>query len=63
MALRFVGIDPDSSDGEGPTVWVDEERQELVLQGVEAQPRPTWRRSARPWNCPGTASASRRERP
>ncbi|MFD8993009.1 hypothetical protein ACFVZ4_33820 [Streptomyces goshikiensis] len=33
MALRFVGIDPDSSEGEGPTVWVDEERQELVLQG------------------------------
>ncbi|MFE3608255.1 hypothetical protein [Streptomyces goshikiensis] len=38
MALRFVGIDPNSSDGESPTVWVDEERQELVLQGWKPSP-------------------------
>ncbi|MCX4695944.1 hypothetical protein [Streptomyces sp. NBC_01408] len=38
MALRFVGIDPNSSDGESPTVWVDEENQELVLQGWKPGP-------------------------
>lgn len=33
MALRFIGIDPNSATGESPTVWIDDERQELVLQG------------------------------
>jgi hypothetical protein len=33
MALRFIGIDPNTGDGESPTVWVDEDRQELVFQG------------------------------
>lgn len=33
MALRFIGIDPNTGDGESPTVWVDETAQELVLQG------------------------------
>ncbi|MBT2509889.1 hypothetical protein J7I98_29310 [Streptomyces sp. ISL-98] len=33
MALRFIGIDPNTGDGESPTVWVDETVQELVLQG------------------------------
>lgn len=36
MALRFIGIDPNSSTGESPTVWVDEQRQEFVFQGWEA---------------------------
>ncbi|GHB17169.1 hypothetical protein [Streptomyces chryseus] len=33
MALRFIGIDPSTGDGESPTVWVDETREELVFQG------------------------------
>lgn len=33
MSLRFIGIDPNTGDEESPTVWVDERRQELVLQG------------------------------
>ncbi|WP_127356853.1 hypothetical protein [Actinacidiphila soli] len=33
MALRFVGIDPDTGQGNCPTVWVDEEKQEVVIQG------------------------------
>lgn len=33
MALRFIGIDPNTGDGESPTVWVDEAQQELVFQG------------------------------
>ncbi len=33
MALRFIGIDPETGTGESPTVWIDEEKRELVLQG------------------------------
>lgn len=33
MSLRFVGIDPNTGQGNCPTVWLDEERQEIVLQG------------------------------
>jgi hypothetical protein len=33
MSLQFVGIDPTTGDHESPTVWVDQENQELVLQG------------------------------
>ncbi|MGW0731349.1 hypothetical protein [Streptomyces sp. NPDC002851] len=33
MTLRFVGIDPDTGRQGSPTVWVDEERAELVFQG------------------------------
>ncbi|MBM9618226.1 hypothetical protein [Streptomyces zhihengii] len=35
MALRFIGIDPDTGQQGSPTVWVDEEKGELVLQGWE----------------------------
>lgn len=33
MDLQFIGIDPNTGDGESPTVWVDQDKQELVLQG------------------------------
>ncbi|WP_407560680.1 hypothetical protein [Streptomyces sp. 184] len=33
MPLRFIGIDPSSDHGDSPTVWVDEDTQEMVLQG------------------------------
>lgn len=33
MALRFIGIDPNTGTGESPTVWVDEEKLDLVVQG------------------------------
>ena len=36
MALRFVGIDPNTGGGGSPSVWVDEESADLVLQGEEA---------------------------
>ncbi|WP_392891387.1 hypothetical protein [Streptomyces sp. LN699] len=36
MALRFIGIDPDTGQQGSPTVWVDEEKGELVLQGWKA---------------------------
>ncbi|GAA1155260.1 MULTISPECIES: hypothetical protein [Streptomyces violaceusniger group] len=38
MALRFVGIDPDTDHDHCPTVWADEEAGELVLQGWKASP-------------------------
>ncbi|MFE0132379.1 hypothetical protein ACFWY6_12525 [Streptomyces sp. NPDC059037] len=38
MKLRFVGIDPNTGTGESPTVWVDEDKHELVLQGWKAGP-------------------------
>ncbi|CAL9595575.1 hypothetical protein AB0E99_23030 [Streptomyces sp. NPDC030592] len=33
MSLRFIGIDPNTGQGESPTVWVDENKGELVIQG------------------------------
>lgn len=33
MTLRFIGIDPNTGTGESPTVWVDESKNELVIQG------------------------------
>jgi hypothetical protein len=33
MSLRFVGIDPDTPENGSPTIWVDEETGELVIQG------------------------------
>ncbi|BDD69383.1 hypothetical protein GCM10023177_31340 [Streptomyces violaceoruber] len=36
MALRFVGIAPHTGGEGSPTVWVEEESADLVLQGEEA---------------------------
>jgi len=33
MSLRFIAKDPNSPDGDSPTVWVDEETSDLVIQG------------------------------
>ncbi|MFF9279494.1 hypothetical protein [Streptomyces griseosporeus] len=33
MSLRFIGIDPNTGQGESPTVWVDEKSGDLVIQG------------------------------
>jgi hypothetical protein len=33
MALRFVGVDPDTPQTGSPTVWLDEEDQSIVIQG------------------------------
>jgi hypothetical protein len=38
MALRFIGIDPETGQGESPTVWVDQDKQELVFQGWKPGP-------------------------
>lgn len=39
MALQFIGIDPNTGDSESPTVWVDQQQQELVLQGWKPGPQ------------------------
>lgn len=36
MTLRFVGMDPNTGGEGSPTVWVEEETADLVLQGEEA---------------------------
>ncbi|MEU3329956.1 hypothetical protein ABZ709_31215 [Streptomyces albus] len=33
MSLRLIAKDPNTDTGQSPTVWVDEETHELVLQG------------------------------
>ena len=33
MPLLFIGIDPNTGDDESPTIWVDQEKQEFVVQG------------------------------
>jgi hypothetical protein len=33
MALRLIGKDPDSPDGQSPTVWVDDVDGSIVIQG------------------------------
>ncbi|WBB63615.1 hypothetical protein O7599_14285 [Streptomyces sp. WMMC500] len=38
MPLVFVGIDPNTGDKNSPTVWVDTDAQELVLQGWKPGP-------------------------
>ncbi|MFC8433678.1 hypothetical protein [Streptomyces sp. NPDC057253] len=38
MSLLFIGIDPTTGDHESPTVWVDQENQELVFQGWKPGP-------------------------
>ncbi|MEU8794574.1 hypothetical protein [Streptomyces sp. NPDC048643] len=38
MTLRFIGIDPNTGTGESPTVWVDDTKNELVIQGWTAGP-------------------------
>ncbi len=36
MSLQFIGKDPNSPDGDSPTIWVDEETKDLVIQGWKA---------------------------
>lgn len=38
MPLTFIGIDPETGQADSPTVWVDQEKQELVFQGWKAGP-------------------------
>lgn len=35
MALRFIGIDPNTGDSNCPSIWIDERDGSIVLQGWE----------------------------
>jgi hypothetical protein len=39
VPLLFVGIDPDTGKTNSPTVWVDQEKRELVFQGWDPDPQ------------------------
>ncbi|MFI6495246.1 hypothetical protein [Streptomyces sp. NPDC050564] len=39
MSLLFIGVDPNTGDDKSPTVWVDGENKELVLQGWKPGPQ------------------------
>ncbi|MEV0592973.1 hypothetical protein [Nonomuraea cavernae] len=41
MALRFIGIDPDTAGGNCPSVWVDEVSGDLLFQGWEVTDQTT----------------------
>lgn len=53
MSLLFIGIDPDTGDKQSPTVWVDQEKQELVFQGWE--PGPELKAECAAFEVPGHA--------
>ncbi|MFF2189226.1 hypothetical protein [Streptomyces sp. NPDC058155] len=36
MALRFIGIYPNTPTDESPTIWVDEETGDLIIQSWTA---------------------------
>ncbi|GAA0566273.1 MULTISPECIES: hypothetical protein [Streptomyces] len=38
MPLLFVGIDPATEKDKSPTLWVDQEKKELVIQGWKPSP-------------------------
>lgn len=38
MPVQFIGIDPDSEQGDSPTVWADTDTRELLFQGWTATP-------------------------
>ena len=41
MSLRFLGKDPNSDDDNCPSVWVDEDTNEIVVQGWKPGPAVT----------------------
>lgn len=36
MRLQFIGIDPDTGQSGSPTIWLDEENHDIVLQSYTA---------------------------
>ncbi|MFF7633704.1 hypothetical protein ACFZB9_11210 [Kitasatospora sp. NPDC008050] len=49
MDLQFVGIDPETQGGGSPTVWVDAERHEIVIQGWRTDEATTAKISTTEW--------------
>ncbi|RKN11634.1 hypothetical protein [Streptomyces radicis] len=53
MPLLFIGIDPKSEQGDSPTVWVDTDANELLIQGWTASPEEVERCYAEGGTAPG----------
>lgn len=53
MRLQFIGIDPPTGSEGSPTVWVDEDTAEIVLQGW--LPGPELHAEVSAWEVPGHA--------
>ena len=34
--LLYIGVDPNTGDGDSPTAWVDVDAKEIVFQGLKA---------------------------
>ena len=51
MRLKFIGIDPPTGTEGSPTVWVDEDTAELVLQGW--RPDSELEAAVAAWEVPG----------
>ena len=47
MALRLIGVDPDSLNNGSPTMWLDEEDGSIVIQGWKITDANTLPRSRR----------------
>jgi hypothetical protein len=56
MPLTFMGIDPDSEQGDSPTVWADTDNQELLIQGWRATEGEIHRCYAEGGTAPGHAT-------
>lgn len=55
MPLVFIGIDPDSEQGDSPTVWAETEQRELLVQGWTATAEEAARCYAEGGTAPGHA--------
>jgi len=53
MRLKFIGIDPPTGTEGSPTVWVDEDAAELVIQGW--RPEGELHDAVEAWEVPGHA--------
>lgn len=52
MALRFIAIHPASENGDSPTIWLEEETGDLIIQSYTAD-TPTVSEAQRVGSVPG----------
>ncbi|MDH6131943.1 hypothetical protein P3T37_001317 [Kitasatospora sp. MAA4] len=49
MPLNFQGIDPETGDDNSPTVWVDDETRDILVQAWDADDATVTEISAKAW--------------
>lgn len=52
MALRFIAISPTTGDNESPTIWLDEDTGDVIIQSYTAN-EATVREAQRVGSIPG----------